>query len=77
MATDILEAASQVHKSNDKAVVCGHDRGARVAYRMALDHPERIVGLAVLDIIPGIYMWHSMRPESDHRETHSSHHWVR
>jgi haloacetate dehalogenase len=32
--------------------VVGHDRGARVAYRMALDHADRIDRLAVLDIIP-------------------------
>jgi haloacetate dehalogenase len=32
--------------------VAGHDRGGRVAYRMALDHPDRIERLAVLDIIP-------------------------
>jgi haloacetate dehalogenase len=32
--------------------VAGHDRGARVAYRMALDHPDRIARLAVLDVIP-------------------------
>jgi len=32
--------------------VAGHDRGARVAHRMALDHPARIRRLAVLDIIP-------------------------
>lgn len=32
--------------------VAGHDRGGRVAYRMALDHPERVKKLAVLDIIP-------------------------
>lgn len=32
--------------------VAGHDRGGRCAYRMALDHPERVTGLAVLDIIP-------------------------
>jgi haloacetate dehalogenase len=32
--------------------VVGHDRGARVAYRMALDHPDRIERLALLDIIP-------------------------
>jgi haloacetate dehalogenase len=32
--------------------VAGHDRGGRVAYRMALDHRERIERLAVLDIIP-------------------------
>ena len=30
----------------------GHDRGARVAYRMALDHPERVDSLSVLDIVP-------------------------
>jgi haloacetate dehalogenase len=30
----------------------GHDRGARVAHRMALDHPEKIKKLALLDIIP-------------------------
>ena len=36
----------------DRFAVCGHDRGARVGYRMALDHPERITRLAVLDIVP-------------------------
>jgi haloacetate dehalogenase len=32
--------------------VCGHDRGGRVGYRMALDYPERVLRLAVLDIVP-------------------------
>jgi haloacetate dehalogenase len=32
--------------------VAGHDRGARVAYRMALDHADRIERVAVLDIVP-------------------------
>jgi len=32
--------------------VAGHDRGGRVAHRMALDHPERVSKLAVLDIAP-------------------------
>lgn len=32
--------------------VAGHDRGGRCAYRLALDHPERVRKLAVLDIIP-------------------------
>jgi haloacetate dehalogenase len=32
--------------------VAGHDRGGRCAYRMALDHPERVRKMAVLDIIP-------------------------
>ncbi|MGH9163131.1 MAG: alpha/beta fold hydrolase, partial [Vicinamibacteraceae bacterium] len=37
--------------------VAGHDRGGRVAYRMALDHPDRIDGLAVLDIVPTEAAW--------------------
>ena len=37
---------------HERFFVAGHDRGARVAYRMALDHPERVLRLAVLDIIP-------------------------
>jgi len=32
--------------------VVGHDRGGRVAYRMALDHPHAVTQLAVLDVIP-------------------------
>jgi haloacetate dehalogenase len=32
--------------------VIGHDRGARCAYRMALDHPSVVTALAVLDIVP-------------------------
>lgn len=34
--------------------VVGHDRGGRVAYRMALDHPETVERLAVLDILPTV-----------------------
>lgn len=37
---------------HERFAVCGHDRGARVAYRMALDHPDAITRLAVLDVIP-------------------------
>ncbi|MBA2713531.1 MAG: alpha/beta hydrolase [Rubrobacteraceae bacterium] len=36
----------------DSFAVVGHDRGGRVAHRMALDFPERITKLAVLDIVP-------------------------
>ena len=35
----------------------GHDRGGRVAYRMALDHPDRVSALAVLDIVPTAEVW--------------------
>jgi haloacetate dehalogenase len=37
--------------------VAGHDRGGRVAYRMALDHPDRVARLAVLDILPIGTVW--------------------
>ena len=36
----------------DRFALCGHDRGGRVGYRMALDHPRVVTRLAVLDIIP-------------------------
>jgi haloacetate dehalogenase len=36
----------------ERFMVAGHDRGGRVAYRLALDHPERVQKLAVLDIVP-------------------------
>ena len=40
--------------------LAGHDRGGRVAYRLALDHPGRVERLAVLDIVPTYAMWHGM-----------------
>jgi haloacetate dehalogenase len=50
MANDQIAVMHQLgHK---QFLVAGHDRGARVAYRMALDHPDAVKKLAVLDIIP-------------------------
>src|SRR5205814_10505378 len=37
--------------------VAGHDRGGRVAYRLALDHPQRVHRTAVLDVIPTEEAW--------------------
>ena len=37
--------------------VAGHDRGGRVAYRMALDHPDRVERLAILDVLPTETVW--------------------
>jgi haloacetate dehalogenase len=55
MARDMIVVMEQLGFS--RFAVAGHDRGARVAYRMALDHPERIVRLAVLDIVPTASVW--------------------
>src|SRR2546421_1525030 len=37
--------------------VAGHDRGGRVAYRLALDHAETVERLAVLDVLPVLDVW--------------------
>ncbi len=41
----------------ERFAVAGHDRGGRVAYRMALDRPDRVHALAVLDIVPTAEVW--------------------
>jgi haloacetate dehalogenase len=50
MARD--QVAVMRHFGFEQFFVAGHDRGGRCAYRMALDHPERVRKLAVLDIVP-------------------------
>lgn len=37
--------------------VVGHDRGGRVAHRMALDHPDKVTQIAVLDIVPTYHLY--------------------
>ena len=51
--------------------LAGHDRGGRVAYRMALDHPGRIRRLAVLDVIPTLEVWDAM----DWKQALATYHW--
>lgn len=50
MARDMIEVMETLGYKT--FAVVGHDRGGRVAYRMALDHGERVSALAVLDIVP-------------------------
>ena len=40
---------------------CGHDRGARVAHRMALDYPERVSKVAFLDIVPTHHLLNNIK----------------
>ena len=55
LALDQVEAMASL--GHQRFAVAGHDRGGRVAYRMALDHPDRVGALAVLDIVPTAEVW--------------------
>lgn len=56
---------------HDTFTVMGHDRGGRVAYRMALDSPEAVERLILVDIIATIDNWERMRAGSAIK----SYHW--
>lgn len=55
LAHDMAEVMEHLGFARFAAV--GHDRGGRVAYRLALDHPGRVQRLAVLDIVPTGDTW--------------------
>jgi haloacetate dehalogenase len=61
MARDHVEVMRQL--GFERFGVAGHDRGGRCAYRLALDHPEQVERLAVLDIVPTGDMWHRVDRE--------------
>jgi haloacetate dehalogenase len=50
MAADVRALVHEL--GYERVALVGHDRGARVAHRYALDHPDEVERLAVLDIIP-------------------------
>jgi haloacetate dehalogenase len=55
MARDMVEVMERLGFA--RFAIAGHDRGGRVAYRLALDHPDRVKALAVLDILPTVSVW--------------------
>lgn len=55
MARDMIDVMGRLGFS--RFSVAGHDRGGRVAYRMALDYPEHVDRLAVLDVLPTGTVW--------------------
>jgi haloacetate dehalogenase len=61
MAQDQVELMASL--GFEKFSVVGHDRGGRVAHRMALDHPDRVTKVTVLDIIPTYKFFHSVTNE--------------
>jgi haloacetate dehalogenase len=69
MARDVV--ALMAGLGYDRFFLAGHDRGGRVAYRLALDAPERIAAIATLDIVPTIENWEAM----DYRRAYGAYHW--
>lgn len=55
MAADMVALMS--HLGFDRFHLVGHDRGGRVAHRLAADHPQRVSRLAVLDVAPTLAMY--------------------
>ena len=55
MARDVIALMERL--GHARFAVAGHDRGGRVAYRMALDHPEQVTQVAVLDVLPTSTVW--------------------
>ena len=56
-ALALVQLQAMASLGHERFAVAGHDRGGRVAYRMALDHPDRVSALAVLDIVPTAEVW--------------------
>ena len=56
--------------------VCGHDRGGRVAHRLALDHPARVSRLCVIDIAPTLDMYEGRSLSAPYMEfARAYYHW--
>ena len=58
MALELVELMAAL--GHDTFAVVGHDRGARVAYRMALDEPERVTRVAILNTVPTVEQFERM-----------------
>lgn len=58
MAADF--ASLMAHLGHERFAVISHDRGARVGYRLALDHPERVGKLVTLDVVTTLDAWTDM-----------------
>ncbi|WP_221348458.1 alpha/beta fold hydrolase [Streptomyces beigongshangae] len=62
MAADVVALAKAL--GHDRFALAGHDRGALVAIRAGLDHPDTVTHLASLDVLPTLDMWEVMRGTS-------------
>lgn len=68
MALDQIEVMKAL--GHERFLLAGHDRGGRVAYRLALDHPQAVRALAVLDIVPTVDVWNAVNAQVAMRMWH-------
>jgi len=61
MAADVVALAGRL--GYEQFAVVGHDRGGLVGQRLALDHPDAVTHLAVLDIVPVLDLWESINAD--------------
>lgn len=59
MAADVVSAARAL--GHERFALAGHDRGALVAIRAGLDHPDAVTHLLSLDVLPTLDMWDILR----------------
>lgn len=62
MAADVLALMRRL--GHERFAVAGHDRGVLVAQRLALEHPDSVSHLAVLDNVPVVEMWESITADA-------------
>ncbi len=55
MAEDMIEVMENL--GHQRFFLAGHDRGARLSHRLCLDHPDRVMKLCLLDMLPNYYVW--------------------
>ena len=55
MAEDMLEVMESL--GHQRFFLVGHDRGARLSHRLCLDHPDRVMKLCLLDMLPNYHVW--------------------
>jgi len=55
MAEDMIEVMENL--GHERFFLVGHDRGARLSHRLCLDHPDRVMKLCLLDMLPNYYAW--------------------
>jgi len=70
MARDQLALMQEL--GHERFLLAGHDRGGRVAHRLAVDHPEAVEKIAVLDIAPTLAMYEGV----DQAFATAYYHWV-